>query len=302
MSLLGEPDVFRSVLESLQAGVYLVDLSRRILCWNDGAERISGYLRQDVVGRICAENLFLHCDEQGAELCGHCPLLRTMQDGKKREISVYLRHKAGHLVPVHVWCVPIRDGRGNVIGASESFEEQKPAASVELRLQELAAYGCIDTATGLPNAAFTRTRLREYLARFAEYRLPFSVLLVGLAANKVFTAAHGHPAVEKMLQSASQTLTNILRPGDFLGRWAGDELLAILPGSQLQAGRLQPIGRLVGLSQIHWWGDPVPISVVLAGAEPENGDSPESLVARAQAKLTTNSSAVRAQAASAAED
>jgi hypothetical protein len=31
MSLLAEPDVFRFVLESLQAGVYLVDLSRRIV-------------------------------------------------------------------------------------------------------------------------------------------------------------------------------------------------------------------------------------------------------------------------------
>jgi diguanylate cyclase (GGDEF)-like protein/PAS domain S-box-containing protein len=285
MSLLGEPDVFRTVLESLQAGVYLVDLSRRIVCWNDGAERISGYLRQDVVGRVCEENLFLHCDGQGAALCGHCPLIRTMQDGKKRELSVYLRHKAGHLVPVHLWCVPIRDARGNVIGASESFEEQKPNSSTELRLQDLAAHGCLDSATGLPNAAFTRTRVREHLARFAEHHLPFSVLLIGLAPNKVFTADHAHPAAEKMLQSAAQTLTNVLRPGDFLGRWEGHELLAILPGSQVQAGRLQPIGKLVGLSQIHWWGDSVPVSVVLAGAEPENADTCESLLARAQEKL-----------------
>jgi|SRR5215813_4421901 len=80
MSLLGEPDVFRFALESLHAGVYLVDLSRRIVCWNDGAERISGYLRHVVVGRICGDDMFLHCDAQGAELCGNCPLSQTMLD------------------------------------------------------------------------------------------------------------------------------------------------------------------------------------------------------------------------------
>lgn len=299
MSLLGEPDVFRFVLESLQAGVYLVDLSRRIVCWNDGAERISGYLRQDVVGRICGEKLFLHCDEQGAELCGSCPLAQTMLDGKKREISVYLRHKSGHLVPVHVWCVPIRDSHGNVIGASESFEERKPTVGSEVRFQELAAHGCLDTVTGLPTETFTRTRLREQLGRFSEHRLPFSILIISLADNKMFTAAHGHTAAERMLQSAAQTLSNVLRPTDFLGRWEGDQLLAILVGNHGMGGRVQPLGKLVGLSQIHWWGDSVPVSVVLAGAEPEAGDTLESLLARAQSKLSTGKKNVTDAAASA---
>jgi diguanylate cyclase (GGDEF)-like protein/PAS domain S-box-containing protein len=287
MSLLEEPDVFRFVLESLQAGVYLVDLSRRIVCWNDGAERISGYLRQDVVGRICGDKMFLHCDEQGAELCGNCPLAQTMLDGKKREISAYLRHKAGYLVPVHVWCVPIRDAHGNVIGASETFEERKPSAGFEVRFQELAAHGCLDPVTGLPNQAFTTTRLREQIGRFSEHHLPFGILIISLASNKAFAPGHGNPAADRMLQSAAQTLSNILRPADFLGRWEGDQLLAILVGDLSPGKHVQPIGKLLGLSRIHWWGDSVPVSVVIAGAEPEAGDTLESLVLRAQAKLLT---------------
>jgi diguanylate cyclase (GGDEF)-like protein/PAS domain S-box-containing protein len=287
MSLLGAPDVFRFVLESLQAGVYLVDLSRRIVCWNDGAERISGYLRQDVVGRICGDKMFLHSDEQGSELCGNCPLAQTMLDGKKREISVYLRHKAGHLVPVHVWCVPIRDAHGNVIGASETFEESKPSAGFEVRFQELAAHGCLDLVTGLPNQAFTTTRGREQIGRFAEHHLPFSILIISLAEDKVFTTARGNPAADRMLQSAAQTLSNVLRPADFLGRWQGDQLLAILVGDLSPGKHVQPIGKLLGLSRIHWWGDSVPVSVVIAGAEPETGDTVETLVERAQAKLMT---------------
>jgi GGDEF domain-containing protein len=93
-----------------------------------------------------------------------------------------------------------------------------------------------------------------------------------------------------MLLSAAQTLSKILRPADFLGRWQGDQLLAILVGDVSGGGRVHPMGKLLGLSRIHWWGDSVPVSVVIAGAEPETGDTIESLVCRAQAKLMTGES------------
>jgi len=51
MSEALSPTHYRIVLESLPNGVYVVDTERRILFWNDGAEQITGYLRQDVIGR-----------------------------------------------------------------------------------------------------------------------------------------------------------------------------------------------------------------------------------------------------------
>jgi PAS domain S-box-containing protein len=43
---LGNPRGFEAVVDSLEAGVYVVDRDRKIVYWNHGAERISGYLRQ----------------------------------------------------------------------------------------------------------------------------------------------------------------------------------------------------------------------------------------------------------------
>ena len=91
------------LLDSLFDGVYFVDLDRRITYWNAGAERISGYLRSEVVGSCCADNLLRHIDTEGHKLCQDgCPLAATMRDGKTRESSVYLHHKFGHRVPVLV--------------------------------------------------------------------------------------------------------------------------------------------------------------------------------------------------------
>lgn len=289
MLSLDEPGVYRRVLDSLQIGVFLVDRAKRIAYWNEGAERITGYLRQDVVGRCCEQSVLLHCDEQGVELCGNaCPVSQTVMEGKKRESSAYLRHKAGHLVPVHVWCVPIRDEHGNVIGGSQSFEERTPELTIEDRHRELAAHGCLDPITGLPNQIFTLTRLREQMGRFSEHRLPFSIFLVGLPQNKVINASHGHPAAERMLQSAAKTLSKVLRPSDFLGRWAEDQLLAILVGERAHGALPQPVGKLLGLSCFHWWGDSVPVSVILAAAEPQPGETLESLLTRAQSELANS--------------
>ena len=56
---LQNAEIFRAALESLQTGVCVVDRDRKINFWNDGAERITGYLRQDVLGRFCGDILLI---------------------------------------------------------------------------------------------------------------------------------------------------------------------------------------------------------------------------------------------------
>jgi PAS domain S-box-containing protein len=58
-----------TVQENLSDGVYFVDRGRRILYWNKGAERITGYSKDEVLGRRCRDNLLNHCDDAGTILC-----------------------------------------------------------------------------------------------------------------------------------------------------------------------------------------------------------------------------------------
>src|ERR1022692_4508807 len=97
MPLELNPDIFRAVLQSLPIGVYLTDLKRQIGFWNTSAERITGYLGQEVIGHFCHDNLLMHCDENHVALCGcACPLAQTMQDGRPREARIFRRHREGH--------------------------------------------------------------------------------------------------------------------------------------------------------------------------------------------------------------
>lgn len=63
--LLDDPEIFRCVVDSLQTGIYITDCEHRIVFWNSGAEQITGFLRHEMVGRYCREQVLVHCNEAG---------------------------------------------------------------------------------------------------------------------------------------------------------------------------------------------------------------------------------------------
>jgi PAS domain S-box-containing protein len=163
---LQDPEIFRMVLDSLQSGVYVADRQGKILFWNQGAERLTGHKRHEVVGHPCRDNILVNCNDQGCVACGAtCPFTQTLREGKPQEARMQLRHKEGHPVHVLMRIAPIRDTRGSIIGIAESFDEQKFAS--DRNQQTLAAYGCMDETTGLPNQEYTQFHLSENLATFA---------------------------------------------------------------------------------------------------------------------------------------
>ena len=72
------------VLDSAAGGgVCAVDREGKVILWNDGAERVTGYLRQDVLGRMCTEAFLEHADTDNNPMGGNAlPLVETMRDGK----------------------------------------------------------------------------------------------------------------------------------------------------------------------------------------------------------------------------
>ena len=117
-----DPALYRGLLDELEEGVYFVDRTERIQFWNRGAEAITGFSRDEVVGRTCADNLLCHVDSSGRFLCTNgCPLRRVFLTGVPIETDACLYHKEGHRVPVHIKTKPLLDRRRRVVGAVEVF-------------------------------------------------------------------------------------------------------------------------------------------------------------------------------------
>jgi two-component system, cell cycle response regulator len=66
---------YRELLDNVGDGLYFTDGERRISYWNKEAEEITGYSREEVLGRRCMDNLLVHVDAAGRQLCSEgCPL------------------------------------------------------------------------------------------------------------------------------------------------------------------------------------------------------------------------------------
>ncbi len=279
-----DPEIFRVALEVLSTGVVILDRQRKIIFWNEGAERITGYRRHDAVGHTIQANILSQCNGTSCVHCGAaCPLNQALHDGKAAELPGYLHHKAGHSVPVRLHVHPIRDQHGSVVAIAQSFDEERAGSEADFHENNLAAHGCLDAVTGVPNHAFTQSHLRENLAFFAEYHLPFGILCIEVGGMDELRATHGREAVEVTLHVVAQTMKHALRPDGFLGRWAENQFLAIVTNcanADLQRAA-QNVHSMANCSGIQWWDDRLSVSVSVGRAVVQAGDTMESFLQRA---------------------
>ncbi|MGB9886632.1 MAG: sigma 54-interacting transcriptional regulator [Moorellales bacterium] len=129
------------VLDSLNEGLVAHDLSRRIFFFNRAAERITGYRREEVLGRDCYQ-VFpggfcgQKCSFQEAGGCvpeqeTHYRLEIATQDGESRQVEVSV--------------VPMRDNAGRAVGVLASYRDQTRLLELERRLGEKQELGGIIT-------------------------------------------------------------------------------------------------------------------------------------------------------------
>jgi diguanylate cyclase (GGDEF)-like protein/PAS domain S-box-containing protein len=285
---LQNAEIFRAALESLQTGVCVVDRDRKISFWNDGAERITGYLRQEVLGRFCGDILSIKANQKKPALCERsCPLVAAMRDGRARESRVYLHHKSGYAVPVRLRAAPIRDAHGHVIGATESFIERSWMSTRRRPDSNLAVGHGLDALTQLPDYAFSNSYLADRLKFASEHVIPFGLLCIQLDQLGSLKATHGLDAAEAILNVVAHTLRNGLDPLDFVGRWSEDQFLAIVTNCSKSdllttAERLK---RLAQSSEIVWWGDQLSVTVSVGGAAFRPGEDVVPLLDRTGSAL-----------------
>ena len=287
MSELDNPEIYRSVLESLQTGIYFVDRDQKILFWNEGAERITGYLRQDVVGRFCRDNLLAGGSQTSVIPDAAKMLAAVLRDGRPSMADVSLQHKEGHRIYVRLRAVAIRNSHGTIIGAAESFDEDISSSEWDRRQSKLVEYGCIDHLTGVLNEDFMRSRLRESLVTYAEQHVPFGVLRIRVDRLDHLRANYGMAIVAAVLKVVGHTLENSVRPTDYLGRIEDNEFVAVLTECdaeeiQATADRLK---KMVAASQIHWWGDHWAVTASIGATTVQSDDTSETLLERTEKAL-----------------
>jgi diguanylate cyclase (GGDEF)-like protein/PAS domain S-box-containing protein len=276
------------ILDSIYDGVYIVDRKRRILFWNKGAERLTGYTREEVANRSCADNILIHVSTTGRSLCkGKCPLAHTLEDGKLREDEVFLHHKNGHRVPVLIRVAPIRDEDGNITSAIEVFGDNTPRIEARQRIKELELLAMLDGLTALPNRRYLDDQMIARLSEFERMGIPFGVLMMDIDHFKNVNDTYGHDVGDEVLKMVSRTMENNSRPYDLVGRWGGEEFLAIVPNADLEilSNVAERYRMLISRSVIFNKQEPIQVTVSIGGALVSEGVTVEEMIKLADENL-----------------
>ena len=153
-------------------------------------------------------------------------------------------------------------------------------------LQQVAA---LDPLTGVYNRRFGLQRLSEEFSRSARSGDPLGCLIFDLDHFKAVNDTYGHLAGDQVLQAVCRSARLVMREGDVLIRYGGEEFLIVLPGAgttdlRQMAERLR---HAVNETGIVFNGQRLQVTISLGGAGLPNDriGNPSELIAAADAAL-----------------
>lgn len=220
-------ELYLSILDNIQDGVYYVDIHRKIKFWNKGAEQITGYQADEMLGLECPESKLNHIDEFGNHLCiTGCPLFATNIDGVVRTERVFVRHKNGYRIPLLTTVYPIREN-GVIVGSVEIFTRNSPKAYDDNLIENLSEKAMHDSLTKLPNRSYLESFLQYKFSEYQRFGKRFALLFVDIDHFRVFNNTYGHDVGDLVLTDIAKSIVNIIKKDDMFGRWGGEEFVGI---------------------------------------------------------------------------
>lgn len=155
-------------------------------------------------------------------------------------------------------------------------------------LDEVAFRATHDSLTGLPNRHLLTDRLGGALHRACRAGNRVAVVFLDVDRLKTINDALGHAVGDAVLVEVAARLRQLGRSTDTVGRLGGDEFVLVLDGLESRAEIAAAIDRYRGAfaRPVIVGGRPLPIRASFGVAVfPDDGDTPDSLLRRADAAM-----------------
>jgi diguanylate cyclase (GGDEF)-like protein/PAS domain S-box-containing protein len=163
----------------------------------------------------------------------HPRLSLTFRMRRKDDVYIWVEARYVHVVEDGGVIAVLRDITDRKSAEDMLAQANARLASANLLLQEQANK---DGLTGLANRRCLDERLAQEFGRARRYGVPLAVVLIDIDYFKYYNDEYGHLAGDLCLCRVSDAVRGVLRrPGDFAGRYGGEEILVLLPVTD-QAG------------------------------------------------------------------
>lgn len=123
------------ILDSINEGVFTVDLDWRITSFNSAAQRITGVPREKAIGRLCFEVFRANVCET------NCALKYTFSSGNSIiNSTAYIIDQKRRQVPIRLSTAILRDEEGEIIGGVETFQDLSHIEQLQKQLEAKYSY------------------------------------------------------------------------------------------------------------------------------------------------------------------
>jgi diguanylate cyclase (GGDEF)-like protein len=148
-----------------------------------------------------------------------------------------------------------------------------------LLIDRLTMLATIDPLTGIHNRRYALEELEKSTHRSVRTRTPFGVVIFDLDGFKRVNDERGHPAGDAILRAAAEALRSVIRQGDVLGRYGGDEFILVAHGPLPETDVLVQRAREAVMKETG-------LGVTAGVARfPDQGETPDELIAAADGLL-----------------
>ncbi|MGD9947986.1 MAG: sigma 54-interacting transcriptional regulator [Desulfobulbus sp.] len=126
------------ILDSIADGVFTVDRNWRITSFNRAAEEITGWAKEDAMGKSCSD--IFH-----SSICGkNCAIAESLYKGAPvANRSIIIRNSQGDKVPISISAAPLTDHEGNIIGGVETFRDLTAITTLRQQLSQKYTFDAI---------------------------------------------------------------------------------------------------------------------------------------------------------------
>ncbi|MEL6457865.1 MAG: diguanylate cyclase [Cyanobacteria bacterium J06621_15] len=214
------------IINSMGCGVIVTNKNTCIETINPVAERLTGWKKQEAIGKSLLEVFRIKDAETEEEIDNLAALAIRTGETLRLPDNCKLVAKDGSEISIGDTVSPVRDETEKILGAVLVFQDISQRKKTEAELIRNAFY---DSITGLPNRVLFIDRLTqafEHSKRRKNYC--FGVLFLDLDGFKNINDQFGHGMGDKLLVDVSERLKSSLRGGDTVARFGGDEFAILL--------------------------------------------------------------------------
>ena len=213
-----------SALEQTDDAVMIMDMEGAIEYVNPAYERISGCIRNEVVGKtLDLVNQEFH--EAGFDT----ELWDTIRGGKAFRDVFINRRRDAELYYEEKTITPLKDEQGNVTHFVSTGKDITQHMKTQQRLHFLAHH---DALTGLANRALLFDHLENALAQAERSAHMVALLYLDLDRFKTVNDSLGHSTGDRLLKAIAERLHRCVREADTVARLGGDEFVILLPSTR----------------------------------------------------------------------